>query len=269
MSATRWRARPWSVAAAASVLAACSNNHHTASPPAAATSSQGAAHEPTATQPPAGLVEAFPNVRVDRAARVVEFDGIVPIEAHDPDAPHVFLEVIVCTPDSKEHESLVMTRAKAQHVHAALLLIGLEPGTTGSWEVKGTPPQLAPVDPTGPRVAVEFAMRGTDGREVVADPRDWVVDIKTGKRLGEEPAAGGPVWVFAGSRFVNFEGRQVYDADGVGTLVGLCTFGSETVAWGRTVSPDSQVQEPEWIANPKTVPAAGTSVVVRLRPAPN
>jgi hypothetical protein len=212
-----------------------------------------------------GAVEVFPGVRVDRAARVVEFDGIVPIDCHDPDAPAVFLEVVVCTPDTKEHESLVMTGVKASHVHAALLLLGLEPGSPGSWEVRGVEPVLVPVDPRGPAIGVDITYRDASGREVTADAREWVVDAKSGARLGARGPEAGVRWVFAGSRFVEREGQRVYDADGVGTLVGLCTFGSETVAWGRTISPDSQVHEPEWIANAKAVPAAGTAVVVRLR----
>ena len=76
-----------------------------------------------------------------------------------------------------------------------------------------------------------------------------------------------PRWVFAGSVIATRQGREVYDADGAGTLIGLCTFGSEVIAWHDTFSPEAAVDEPVWIADPKKVPAPGTAVVVRIRPA--
>ena len=96
-----------------------------------------------------GMVDAFPYVRVDRAAGVVEFDGIVPIDAHDPKTPLVFLEEFVCTPDSREYESLVVTKAKPSHVHAALLLAGGLAGKPGEWRWAGPPEgRRKPATPT-------------------------------------------------------------------------------------------------------------------------
>src|SRR5688572_18748192 len=61
---------------------------------------------PGDARPQAGLGEVFPHIRVDQAARLVEIDGIVPIDAHNAETPNVYLEVTLCTRDSKEHESL-------------------------------------------------------------------------------------------------------------------------------------------------------------------
>ena len=73
-----------------------------------------------------------------------------------------------------------------------------------------------------------------------------------------------PAWVFAGSRLREFRGREVYDADGTGQLVGLHTFGSEVIAWTRVESPEAAVDAPQWLANNDLVPPIGTPVRVRI-----
>ena len=40
-----------------------------------------------------------------------------------------WLEQVACMVGTREHESLVVVEAKPSEVHAALLLLGLEPGT--------------------------------------------------------------------------------------------------------------------------------------------
>ncbi|MBA1697416.1 hypothetical protein G9H16_25470, partial [Escherichia coli] len=59
---------------------------------------------------------SFPHVRVDREARTVEFDAAVPIDAQARDSrgerTRVYLEIIACSFDSREHETLVVTSAK-------------------------------------------------------------------------------------------------------------------------------------------------------------
>ncbi|MEO0716433.1 MAG: YdjY domain-containing protein, partial [Planctomycetota bacterium] len=181
--------------------------------------------------------------------------GTVPIDTKNDSAPDVYLEVVLCARDSKEHEALVMTDALASHVHAALLLIGAEPGSPGAIPREGD--RVAPV---GDAVRVELVTLDGDGGEVVHDPRSWV------RRAGGGTLsdAAGIGWVFAGSRMAERQGAEVYDADGTGLIVGLHTFGSEVVALGAVWSPDSGLDEPEWLAANDAVPAQGTPVAVRL-----
>jgi hypothetical protein len=251
---------------------------------------------PKAEAPPrSSLREVFPHVRVDTEHKLVEFDGTVPIDARTPlepggkgpeagksDAkprkPEIFLEVVVCTPDTKEHETLVVTEAKPSHIHAALLMIGLKPGEPGKWEWDGKDPK--PIAPTGDALGVTISYKDAEGKEVEARPQDWIVSTPGGKHFGQDAGDKGG-WVFAGSKLIKRprpasapppptpdekERPEVYAADGQGVLIGLTTFGSETVAWKQVISPDSGVQEPEWIADPEKVPGMGTAVTVRLRP---
>jgi hypothetical protein len=211
----------------------------------------------------AGMRELFPHVRADLEARIVEFDGIVPIDAHDPGAPRVYLEVTVCIPDSKEHESLVMTRARPSHVHAALLAIGLTPGHPGRFEWDDG--EMRTIQPEGDPVVVTFIYRDKAGEAHETPAMRWVVNAETGEPFAPAGKEGG--FVFAGSVMRERMGREVYDADGIGTLVGLHTFGAETIAWRKVMSPDSHIEEPEWIADSKNILPFESEVTVRVRPA--
>lgn len=207
-------------------------------------------------------VQLFPGVRVDRASRVVEFDATVAVDAHDPQAPNVYLELIACVPDTREHESIVVTKAKAAQIHAALLLIGLEPGTPGRIDFTG--PKPAAIAPTGPAVRVAISWQ-EGGKTVTRSVEELVKNAKDGKNLPTQS------WLFAGSRFAKRKDAsgqpvEVYDAEGMGTLIGLATFGGETIAPSTVFSPDAALSEPVWIADAKTMPKVGTSVVVRLTP---
>lgn len=200
--------------------------------------------------------QPFPHITVDAQARTVSFESTVPITLDDPDAPFVYLELIACAPNTKEHETLVVTPALPSHIHAALLLIGLEPGTPGEWE--WTEDRLIPTAPTGPRVRVEFVYQDANGAEIIASPQDWIINAQT-----NEPFPAGD-WVFSGSRIIEWRGESYYDADGAGTLIGLTTFGSEVLAWPTMISPEAAIEEPVWIANPARTPPFDTPVTVRL-----
>jgi hypothetical protein len=204
-----------------------------------------------------GPVQVFPHVWLEPNRRAVCIDGWTPIAPDNPNQGRVWLEVVLCPRDTKEHETLVVTEAEAAHVHAALLLLGLEPGNPGAWamDVDGTYLTEAP---TGPPVRVEFLYE-RDGEMVTADPRSWLIDAKTGA-----PPTG--EWVFAGSKFVGPQER-VYAADEEGTILGLSTFGTETLAWTEVHSPETSVEPPAYLANMTALPPFGTPVRVRLTPA--
>lgn len=223
-------------------------------------------HRPTPSQPR----EVFPHVRLDRDAGLVELDGAIPINAHAQDGSVVFLEAIACRPDTKEHESLVVTSALASHVHAALLLLGLEPGAPGRWEWNDR--TLSAVPPTGSALAITIAWIDDAGRTHEHTATDLIenrADGRTFTAAMRPENSGLPLFVFAGSRFVQHQGRELYDADGTGLIVGLHTFGSETIAPTVVLNHEASVQEPEWIASRALLPPRGTPVTVRIRPLPS
>jgi hypothetical protein len=215
---------------------------------------------PQPQEPPAPQArEVFPGVRLNTAARTVEFDAIIPINAQDPDKPRIYLEVIACTRDTKEHEAVLMTTVRPSHVHAALLLLGLESGSPGVWDWSGE--QLVATPPAGPRVEISCTYTH-EGTTRTVNPAEWVLDVNTGRTLAQ--SAGEHHWVFAGSQVYKRQGRDYYRADVDGTLIGLHTFGGESIAWTQMFNPDSQVEEPHWIANKDALPPYGTAVTVTI-----
>lgn len=206
-------------------------------------------------------IELQPGVRVDVEAGVVEFPATIAIDCHQPETPDVYLETVCCTPNTREHEALVVTGVRPSSIHAALLAAGASPGQPGAW--KRGPATPEPIAPTGTAVDITFVLDPGTQAEAHADPAEWIINKDTGLTLHQTLPE--TAWVFAGSRLREFQARTVYDADWTGQLIGLHTFGSETIAWTRVEHHDATVQEPLWLADNTAVPPIGSPVTVRLR----
>lgn len=220
-----------------------------------------AAPMPVTSVAAAAVVEdlsPFPFVKVNLKQRTVVIEGAVAVDVHDPETPRVWLEVVACSPDSKEHEALVVTRARPSHIHAALLLVGLQPGEPGRVEWDGA--KVRAISPRGPEVGVAFGIgvgTAADLGERIA-PEDWITLSTTGKPPEQLR------FVFSGSGFTTTKAQGMrYAADSAGTIVGLTTFGTETIAMVDVVSPDSGLQAPEFLASSK-LPKRGTPVSMIL-----
>lgn len=231
-------------------------------PPASASATQ--APPPPSTPESSttlALKEIFPGIRVDVDRRIVEFDGEIAIDAHNSHTPRVYIEVLVCSPDSREHEAIVVTRAKPSLVHAALLAAGFKEGEPGSWTWDEASKALNALPPSGDPVHIDLMIDGT-----TRNLTDFVTRADTNHSLTDDALTSTPPasFVFAGSTLRTRAGVERYEADGAGTLIGLTTFGTETIAWSRLYSPDSGVEEPVWIAAAARVPAQGTKVAIRI-----
>lgn len=179
------------------------------------------------------------------------------MDCHNPRTPDVYLELVACSPDTREHESLVVTDATPSLIHAALLAVGLEPGSPANLS--------AAAQPTGDPITVTLI---TDADTTEADDDTtatpataWITDATTRTQHPDF------TFVFAGSRQARPNAPIAYDADGTGVIVGLTTFGSEVIANTTLINPQADIDEPIWIADPRTVPTIGTPVRVRLSPA--
>ena len=192
-------------------------------------------------------------VTVDRAAGEVRVDTQVAMDRG-------WLEQGVCAAGTREHESLLATEVPASRIHAALLLLGLEPGAPGSWrEVpKGDSFAVERIAPRGPRLDLFVRV---DGRQVPLDA--WVHDPVRHAAFPSQP------WVFAGSRMrANRppEPGEHYVADRTGSIVGIVTFGDEVIAYDEILSDKVDVDAPEWQASTAVIPAPGTRVQLVIRP---
>lgn len=220
-----------------------------------------AVESPTDDHDESQLVQ-WPFVRVDLHERVVDVDAMVGITSG-------WLEQVVCTIESRVHESVIITEARPSHIHAGLLLLGLEPGTPGSWKrspvdaprVPGSSSFVA-TPPTGPKILVT-TIYNRDGKRVEEPVCRWIKDFHSGKLLPERP------WTFGGSKIVrNDHGITGYAADFTGSIIGLVTFGDEVLGWAEVMPDREDVYAPEWLAHTEAMPKSGTRITLRLRPVP-
>ena len=77
------------------------------------------------------------------------------------------LEMLVCLPQTKEHESILKYAGDARTLHAALVAAGLEPGEPVNFS-----PEFAP--PRGPVLDLTLYWNDADGNPRTADGRTWI-----------------------------------------------------------------------------------------------
>lgn len=200
----------------------------------------------------------WPHLRIDLNNKVVEIAGYSGINEG-------WLEQIICLAGTRTHESVLITEAKPSHIHAALLLIGLEPGQPGWWKINPDDPEgmkwiVEPPKGAAVSITVEWASPQGETREVPV--REWVRDYHTRELLPEGS------WVFGGSQTrPDYTGKMTYVADRTGSIAGLVTFGDELLGWSEVLPDQEAVMAPEWQANTEAMPEFGTPVLIRLRPA--
>ena len=206
-------------------------------------------------------IELPGGILVDRSAGEVSVPAFVSIDAG-------WLEQIVCSRNTRDHEALLVIDVRPSQVHAALMVLGLEPGAPGRWlfEEVGDdrPPLVRRIPPTGERVAVLVRHAGEDGDSVEQPISNWIMDGRDGAPFPDVP------WVFGGSYFAveEFEGGEeaVYVADQSGSLIGLVTFGDEVLGLESIRSGELSVDAAEWEVRSVAMPPLGSSVELVLRP---
>ena len=167
---------------------------------------------------------------IDAEAGWVRIHGLVPIDA----SQRPMLEVLLCTPDTREHEALVLTTVRPSSVHAALLALGAEPG--------------------GPPIRVRLTRADHPDRWV--DARSWFEPTRSTTAPG--PSEFG--WLFTGST-LDADG---YSADADGVIVGLVSFGTGVIGISPAISEIDAKRGFDFVANPDQVPPFGTAVIVEL-----
>jgi hypothetical protein len=176
-----------------------------------------------------------------------------------------FLEQVACSPQTREHESLLVVEVKPSSIHAGLLLAGFVPGKPGSWKYENETFSFVP--PTGDAVTI-LARYERDGRTVEEPIRHWIRDARNHRPFPDES------WIFGGSAFATnpqwMGPGEHYVADMTGSIIGLVTFGDEMIGLGEVIPDQADVQEPEWEVDPDRVPAVGAAVtlIIRRREAP-
>jgi len=157
-----------------------------------------------------------------------------------------WLEQAVCTPETRTHESVFAILAAPSELHAALLVAGGLPGEPGVPAHSGDPAR----PPTGSPLHIAMNHDGCLYRL-----QDLILDDRTGRSLQGD-------FVFAGSQFVEWEGKARYLADDEGSVVGLATFGDELAGYSEARSPSLEHAPAIFRPNAKLLPLPGTKVML-------
>jgi hypothetical protein len=241
-----------------------------AAPRASAAAAAGDSRESAARSADPGLQPFAPGVLVDRTAQLVALDGTVVLTQG-------FLEQLVCTPSTRVHESLVAIDASPRSVHAALLLVGLEPGAPGRWQEVADGEggwKVDRVGPSGPRVDVRVRWSDHGGTAQEAPILEWVRRVDaTGDHDAPPATAEGLALkghlVFSGSRIrpntPSMGAGEHYVADLTGSVVGLVTFGDEVIAYDEVIADKVDIDPAAWVAWTERMPPEGTRVSVLIR----
>ncbi len=184
------------------------------------------------------------------------------------------LELVACTKDSKEHESIVVVGTKPVFIHTALLLLGAQPGTPAMRRlVSQDPENWVDVPPSGSPLEVSLAYQEKDGQTSVRPIADFI------KATGYDGDAVLPgqqqdkdevkqkfpsTFVFAGSQLLaNGDGPKHYLADDSGVVISISTFGDEVLSLPEVVGQDNDALM--WEVDPTHLPPVGTKVMLRLK----
>jgi hypothetical protein len=162
-----------------------------------------------------------------------------------------YLEHLMCSKGTKEHEAILATDAVPQKIHAGLLLTGAEPGHPVRFVPKFEPPAGSPI-------AIELSWKH-DGKIERSDARQWIKDEKNGVLSRD--------WVFAGSQIYEdpVTKKRLYAAD-EGDLVTVANFGSAIL--DLPIASSANDAERVFATNTAKIPPLGTEVFVSLGPRP-
>jgi hypothetical protein len=246
--------------AAAALHCACTSNKPQA--PTQRTEAQQTTAMAATSQPQSSLTTAAPRVVRPTPGIVVYPDRhLVEVDAWTC-LDDGYLEQVACSPESREHESLVVVKARPSDIHAALLMAGFNAGSPGRWTYDNN--KLTTVAPTGDKVDVAVRVV-LNGKESIEPIRNWISEDRGERQFPDKP------WVFGGSGFarnpkgVQPEGGEHYLADMSGSIIGLVTFGDEVVGFSKVFADEDDVQAPEWIVNSRSIPPVGTAVTLLLQ----
>jgi hypothetical protein len=183
-------------------------------------------------------------VWVDAKKKQVYVDGYVSLREG-------YLEMFACLVGTKEHESVVAVRTKAQTVHAALLAIGAKSGTPVEWQPKFKAP-------TGTEIEVEVRWLDDKGQWKAARAQDWIRNAET-KKLMTYP------FVFAGSGFWKEPetDKEYYMAES-GDFI--CVSNFATAMLDVPIESSQSNEALSFAANTDKIPALGTPVRLVLTP---
>lgn len=198
----------------------------------------------------------LPGIKINLEERCIDVDGEVCLAEGA-------LELVACTKDSKEHESIVAVEAKAMQIHTALLLLGAKSGNPAMRKIVDEESgRWVDIPPRGGAVDVFLRFQNEKGMMVERPVRDFIKAVEE-----SEPPARFPThrFLFAGSLLHGAgSGPRQYLADRSGNVISLATFGDELLCLPEVHAHENGALL--WAVDSTHLPEKGTKVIVRLRP---
>lgn len=203
-----------------------------------------------------GTTDKFPGIHIDLKQKYIDLEATVIRPTEE------WLELLACTPGTKDHETIMTVTAQPSHIHIGLMLLKLKPGKPRRVFYDEEQEKWLVEDAVGSKVAITIVM-DKDGKTVEIPANEWVINRETGKVLE------GNEWIFAGSRLWKDErdpqSKPIYLADMEGTAISLVHFGNDLLVRDNDLE-GGQGGGNAFNLNVKAVPKAGTKVKIRLRP---
>lgn len=227
-----------------------------------------AGEEPAPAPKPASELEAalerlkLPGVKINMKERCVDVESHICLEAG-------MLELIACTVDSKEHESIIAIDALPKHVHTALLLLGARPGNPAMRKaIDDEGMRWIDIPPQGDPVDVFLVVNDEEGKPVERPISDFLVpseEFEGGPADGEDAKFPTHTFLFAGSVLHgDGEGPRKYLSDLSGNVISISTFGDEVLCLpGIHSHANGRLA---WQVDGTHLPGVGGKVTLRLRP---
>ncbi len=182
-------------------------------------------------------------VRIDWTTKTVELEAQVVLQSGP-------LELFACSPGTREHESVVIVKARPTHIYQAMGLVGFEPGSPIRYDKAKD--RVLPPEGDEVELLVQYEAKG---KQIVVPAWRWMV-----KANDNEASPESLRWVFAGSRRI--EGTKLA-AEVEGTVACVVDFSSALIA---VDTPHTADNEALWLmANSKEVPPAGTFCTLLIR----
>lgn len=214
----------------------------------------------------AALAES--GIHFDRSAGWLAFDSQVGVVDQA-------LEYLLVTAGGARHESLLTCEVEPSVVNAALLALGLEPGTNAVWSPVGEELVVLPgekeaeldleAEPWRTRTVYEVTPPSGDGLFLhVAWRRGEELFFQRVEDLLVDAERDRPMrrhrMVYLGSKWIDVDGEQVFAADRERNLISVALFSNGHVLLTPAL-PECERQD-GWFANPWLLPERGAPLLL-------
>ncbi|MBC8875772.1 MAG: hypothetical protein H8E44_40625 [Planctomycetes bacterium] len=214
----------------------------------------------------------LPGLVINFQERCVDLEGSICLDEG-------MLELIACTKQTKEHESIVVVHARPMHIHTALLLLGAQSGNPAMRRPIGEGgTRWVDIPPRGDPVDIYLVFSNKHGKAVERPISDFVTrsekdpDGLFGALEGDAHEVDKDnrekfpkTFLFAGSLLVgDGPGARTYLADRSGSVISIATFGDELLCLPGVHAKANDTLM--WQIDAMHLPEVGSKVTLRLRP---